>query len=111
MIPQKGNLITEFPVNAALPESFEILLQTKEILIERIVTNESFIAPGPWYDQEKDEWVVLLQGKAEIEFEGNETLTLLEGDFLLIPAHKRHRVLSVSKTPPCIWLAIHGKLK
>jgi cupin 2 domain-containing protein len=111
MYPLTGNLITDLPINADDPESFETLINTEEILIERIVTNQSFSAPGNWYNQERDEWVLLLQGRAKIEFEKKEMHSLEKGDFLFIPAYKRHRVNVVSKSPNCIWLAIHGKLK
>ncbi|MDS4068774.1 MAG: cupin, partial [Candidatus Competibacter sp.] len=29
------------------------------------------------------------------------------GDYLWIPAHRRHRVEWTSENPPAIWLALH----
>ena len=106
-----GNIFSDPLVNKNTPESFELLVATDDLLIERIVTGETFTTPGQWYDQDKDEWVVLMQGRAELEFEDNEVIGLNRGDYIFIPAHKRHRVKEVSKSPHCIWLAIHGNLK
>ena len=64
-----------------------------------------------WYDQARDEWVMLVQGKATIEFPENEHIELIKGDYLMIPANVKHRVLKTSKKPDCIWLALHGKMK
>jgi cupin 2 domain-containing protein len=111
MQPSTGNIFSDPLVNKSIPESFESLVITDDLLVERIVTGETFTTPGQWYDQDKDEWVVLMQGQAEMEFEDNEVLGLNRGDYIFIPAHKRHRVKAVSKSPNCIWLAIHGNLK
>jgi cupin 2 domain-containing protein len=94
---------------AALPspeagEDFLTLLRRPGLHIERIVSS-----PRPastLYDQDGDEWVVLLQGEATLELDG-EPLTLRAGDHLLIPAHLPHRVLATSASPRCIWLAVH----
>lgn len=59
--------------------------------------------PGEWYDQEEDEWVVLLEGEAQLEIEGT-TLTLTRGDHLMIPKHTLHRVISTSRD--ALWLAV-----
>ncbi len=92
-------------------ESFETLLELENVLIEKIITHGELRSPGKWYDQEKDEWVMLVQGKATIEFPENEHIELRKGDYLLIPAHVKHRVSKTSNNPDCIWLALHGKLK
>jgi len=92
-------------------EVFETLLKTGDLLVERIISHGQATATGEWYDQDQDEWVVLLTGKASIRFSPGEIIELLPGDYLFIPAHQRHRVESASADPECIWLAIHGKLK
>jgi cupin 2 domain-containing protein len=107
----KGNLFSDSPIDADLPESFEILVQTPQLLVERIITNPGFSAPGQWFDQDKDEWVILLQGNAELEMKDEEIIRLNAGDYLLIPSHKIHRIKSVSKQPSCIWLGIHALIK
>ncbi len=65
---------------------------------------------GKRYDQDRDEWVVLIQGEAELQYENGEKLRLIAGDHVLIPAHVRHRVAFTSKEPPCIWIAVFGDL-
>ncbi len=98
-----------FHIPSQLPEQelFEALLQTKDILIERIISTGQSTPPGQWYDQETDEWVILLQGKAQLSYEDSRTVDLLPGDYLLLKAHEKHRVEATSNNPVCIWLAIH----
>ncbi len=91
-------------------EIFESLLKTQDILIERIISTGQTTPEGEWYDQERDEWVLLLQGKSTIQFEDAGLIDLKPGDYLFIPAHQRHRVVFTQQEPPCIWLAIHGCL-
>jgi len=91
-------------------ERFDDILRTDDLLIERIVSTGQATPEGEWYDQEKDEWVILLQGRATLRFESGQTTHLSPGDHLLIPAHCRHRVEKTSVNPPCVWIAVHGKL-
>lgn len=91
-------------------ELVEILAGGPGITIERIVSSGQASPPGFWYDQERDEWVALLQGSAVLEYADGMSLHLRAGDALLIPAHERHRVAWTSADPPCIWLAVHGAL-
>lgn len=80
-------------------ELVEILLQNKNVRIERIVSK---CHTTDWYDQDEDEWIVLLTGEAEIELE-NDTISLTAGDTMFIPKHKKHRVV---KTTECVWLCV-----
>jgi cupin 2 domain-containing protein len=91
-------------------ELFEEILRTDDLLIERIVSTGQATPEGEWYDQATDEWVILVQGKARLRFEHGEVIDLSAGDYLLIPAHRRHRVEHTSSHPPCLWLAVHGRL-
>ncbi|HRW13172.1 MAG TPA: cupin domain-containing protein [Syntrophomonas sp.] len=91
-------------------EIFEALLLDCGILIERIISCGQVTPAHQWYDQERDEWVLLLQGGAKIGFEDSREQILAPGDWLLIPAHTRHRVTYTSAEPPCIWLAVHAQL-
>lgn len=88
-------------------EIFEPLIETDQILIERIVSTGQTTPEGEWYDQPRDEWVLLLQGEAQLMYEDGSAIDLKAGDYLLIPAHQRHRVSYTSSDPACIWLAIH----
>lgn len=91
-------------------EVFEALLPDQGVLIERIISCGQVAPENQWYEQERDEWVVLLQGRAEIGWEDGRMQKLNAGDWLLIPAHERHQVTYTSSDPPCIWLAVHARL-
>ena len=101
-----------FDLPNPLPESevFIDLIPDRGVKIERIVSRGQNSPEGQWYDQDRDEWVVLIQGEAVLEYEGGEKLRLGAGDHVLIPAHCRHRVDFTSRTPPCIWVAVFGTL-
>ena len=100
------NLFSELP--GELPEELvESLLDTGAVRIERIVSNGHRSADDFWYDQEQDEWVILLNGRARIEFLNGEITELKPGDYLHIPAHKKHRVDWTDPSLATIWLAIH----
>ena len=57
-------------------------------------------------DQEHDEWVVVLEGGAVLEIDGEER-TMVRGDWLLLPARVPHRVLSTQIGTS--WLAVRGQ--
>lgn len=88
-------------------EVFEDLFKNPNLKIERIVSNGQTTESGKWYEQETSEWVVLLQGQAKLQYEDSREIILKAGDYVLIPAMKKHRVSYTSTEPPCIWLAIH----
>lgn len=92
-------------------ELIETILEQGDFKVERIVTIKPYEKPGEWYDQEQDEWVLLLQGTASLEFENKEIIKLNSGDYIFIPAHKKHRINHSSSKPQCIWLAIFGNIK
>jgi cupin 2 domain-containing protein len=77
-------------------ECFEDLLLTPALRVERIISAGQVTPPGLWCDQVCDEWVLLLQGKATVEYESGGLQTLSAGDYLLILAHQRHRVTFTS---------------
>lgn len=103
---KKQNIFECLPANNA-GEVFEPLIETEGLKIERIVSQGHTTPEGTWYDQLQNEWVMLLQGEAKIEFENNEEVSLVKGDSVLLPAHTRHRVSWTHPTQPSIWLAIH----
>jgi cupin 2 domain-containing protein len=103
---EKQNLFQAIP--AQLPqELFETLLQRDGLRLERIVSRGHTTPPGEWYDQEWDEWVCLLSGSATLQFAGGESNQLTPGDYLLIPAHCRHRVTASDERQESVWLALH----
>jgi len=102
-----GNLFAAVagPLDAEL---IEILARGGECRLERIVSRGHSTPPGEWYDQEWDEWVVLLRGAAALRFaDGGAPMDMKPGDFVLIPAHDRHRVESTSADEDTVWLALH----
>jgi cupin 2 domain-containing protein len=100
------NLFKDIPTN--LPEEFFTqLLENKNVRIERIVSEGHGTPAGEWHDQLQNEWVIVLQGEAMIEYENAERQTLNVGDFLFIPAHTRHRVSWTTAEQQTVWLAIH----
>jgi len=93
-----------------IPESFsdeltDVLLHNKKITIERIVSNGQTSPSTGWYDQTRNEWVVVLTGEAIIEFE-DKKVNLQSGSYLNIPAHTKHKVSWTAPDQETIWLAI-----
>ncbi|MHC1774438.1 MAG: cupin domain-containing protein [Lentimicrobium sp.] len=88
-------------------EVFETLVEGSA-KIERIISHGQITPENEWFDQDNDEWVILLQGQATILIEDIGEMYLLAGSYLLIPAHHKHRVTYTSESPACIWLAVHG---
>ena len=101
------NLFAEIP--AALPsEVVKRLVDARGVRIERIISYGHASPPEFWYDQERPEWVALLCGAARIRFEGDEQVVdMRPGDFLTIPAHRRHRVEWTTPDELTVWLAVH----
>lgn len=99
-------LPVQLPQHAELHETL-LRQEGHGLLIERIVSTGQVSPPGFWYDQAQNEWVLLLQGRAVLEWDDGRSMALQQGDWLYIPAHTRHRVAWTSGDPPCIWLAVH----
>jgi len=101
------NIYTSVP-QSLKDEQFETLIHSPAVKIERIISDGQATAAGEWYDQQWNEWVILLKGSAGIRFEDeNDTITLNAGDYLFIKARRRHRVEWTSTEEKCIWLAVH----
>lgn len=91
-----------------LPDELcQTLLRKPNVRIERIVSKGHRSAEDFWYDQAQDEWVLLLQGRARLCFVDSAPVELDAGDYLLIPAHCRHRVDWTAPNLETVWLAIH----
>ncbi len=101
------NLYNRIP-DTMSEELFETLLEGARFQLERIVSSGQATPPGRWYDQDRNEWVVILSGRAGLLFEGETEITELHpGDYVLIPAHRRHRVEWTDSDEKTVWLALH----
>jgi len=102
-----NNLFSNIPDD--LPgELLETLLDAEAIRFERIVSHGHASPEGFWYDQQQQEWVIVLKGAARLQFEGDDdVLEMKPGDYVNIPAHKRHRVEWTIPDAPTVWLAVH----
>lgn len=99
--------VPEKPRQAGAPERFDpVLTGEGGLLVERIVSHGHVTPEGTWYEQERDEWVVVLEGEAALGYEDGSKLFLGKGNHAFLPKGVRHRVTYTSS--PCIWLAVHG---
>lgn len=94
-----------------IPDSFQeeltdVLVNNSNVRIKRIISKGHKSPENFWYDQDENEWVLLIKGSANIKFENDTLLRLTEGDYLNIPAHTKHRVEMTSGEGATIWLAI-----
>lgn len=101
-----ANIFRDVPGRAA-NEQVDALLSRPGLRIERIVSTGQASPPGFWYDQPQHEWVIVLRGAAGLLVEGETERPLGPGDFVLLPAHRRHRVVWTAADEPTIWLAVH----
>jgi cupin 2 domain-containing protein len=102
-----GNLFADISPQCA-EEQFTELVRAPAMRIERIVSHGQASPRGFWYDQDLAEWVLLLRGAAILVFEGElEPIRLNPGDYVLIPAHARHRVEWTDPQRPTVWLAVY----
>lgn len=90
-------------------EIFSKLYENSNCLIEKIISTGQVTKEGEWLKEDRDEFVILLQGESELIFESGEKFYLKKGDYLSIPSFTKHRVSYTSVDPKCIWLAIHTK--
>jgi cupin 2 domain-containing protein len=89
-------------------EIFDNLLVTKNFKVERIVSRGHSSPKDFWYDQEQNELVLVLKGHAILVFKDeNNQVELHSGDYINIPAHKKHRVKWTDPEQETVWLAIY----
>ena len=97
-----ANLPTELP-----EELVEVLAEDNHVRIERIISHGHTSPDGFWYDQQENEWVVLLKGRAKLLVHGDDQpIEMGPGDYVNIPAHKKHRVEWTTPDEPTVWLAV-----
>lgn len=86
-------------------EQFFDLIKDENVRIEKIVSNGQSSPKEFWYNQDENEFVIVLKGSAILEFE-DKKVTLNEGDFINISKHTKHRVEYTSKDEETVWLAV-----
>ena len=100
-------------------EVVRILTENENVKIEKIISTGQ---TTDWQESDKNEFVILIQGNAEIEYfenndykknimknqrnTNNKKLQLVRGDTVLINKGERHRVSYTSKEPCCVWICI-----
>ena len=99
------NLLKNIPKD--LPtELFETLVKTDNIRIERIVSKGHSSPEEGWYDQDQNEWVLVLKGAARLAFEDGSEVSMATGDYLEIAAHRKHRVVWTEPAVETVWLGV-----
>jgi cupin 2 domain-containing protein len=101
----KNNIFSDLPKSID-KEVFEDILTRGNIRIERIISHGHCSPESGWYDQEENEWVIMLSGSGTLLFEDERVIELKAGDYVLIPAHQRHKVIRTDAEQPTIWLAV-----
>ena len=96
-------------IPAELPEElFETICSTEYVKIERIVSKGHASPEGFWYDQDWNEFILVVQGSAGLQIEGQDDIVVLHaGDYLNIGSHVKHRVEWTDSSCETIWLAVH----
>ena len=101
-----GNLLSELPAPGD-DEVFTSLLERPGVRIERIVSHGQVTSAESPYEQDDDEWVMLVEGAARLWLDGTGEVELGRGNYLFIPAGVRHRVTWTRPGGPTVWLAMH----
>ena len=106
-ITEMGSLFEGIP--SELPEElFDTISSTDDVNIERIVSRGHASPEGFWYDQENNEFVLVVKGSAGLKLENEDDIVVLKaGDYFNIEAHVKHRVEWTDSTCETIWLAVH----
>ncbi len=88
-------------------EIFDEIISGEHFRLERIISDGQVSPAGFWYNQDQNEFVMLLSGAAKLIVEGGLTYNLKPGDYINLPAHKKHRVEWTDPDRKTIWLALH----
>lgn len=101
---KKYNIFEEIIIDKNEEKFFEIF-KNETIKIEKIVSNGQTSPQNFWYEQEENEFVLVLEGFAILQFEDKD-IELKKGDCLNIKAKQKHRVKFTSLDEPTIWFAV-----
>lgn len=103
-----ANILDSLPTDLTY-EYFEDIIRSSSVRIERIVSRGHTSPETGWYDQEENEWVMVIRGRAILEFENGARHDLAAGDYINIPAHARHKVAWTDPDELTVWLAVFYK--
>lgn len=104
--PAVANLFAKLPP-AKRAEAFTELMSAKRVRVERIVSRGQATPTDAPMVQDHDEWVILLQGEAELRIETSVEIVLRPGDHVTIAAGQKHWVTRTTVDPATVWLAVH----
>jgi cupin 2 domain-containing protein len=86
-------------------EVVQTVIRAADVRIERIISHGHASPADVWYDQPQHEWVIVLKGAARLQFEDG-MVEMKVGDFINIPAFKKHRVDWTTPGEPTVWLGV-----
>ena len=87
-------------------EVVDLLAKSEHVRVERIVSKGHTAPVSGWYDQDENEWVIVLKGNAVISFENGGETNLEAGSHINIPAHSKHRVKWTDPEIETVWLTV-----
>lgn len=108
-----GNIFAALPAGSLAEELVSEILTQPDVRIERIVSTGQSSPSDFWYDQDWNEWVILISGGARLLFEKEpfedepEVRSLVRGDYIYIAAHRRHRIVWTDPQQATVWVAVH----
>ncbi len=105
---EKTNIFDNIPIDKKNEIFFEIL-HSKNVKIEKIVSNGQKTPKNFWYNQDKNEFVIILEGFSKLEIKEDgiiKEIELNKGDYIDIKANVEHRVSYTCEENPTIWLVV-----
>lgn len=100
-----SNIYSDVP--SSIPdEIFNDIITTENVRIERIISHGHSSPEQGWYDQDENEWIMVLEGQGVIEVEDGRVVTLSKGDYINIAAREKHKVVGTDRDVVTIWLAV-----
>ena len=102
---RRGNLRSGIPAELS-QELCTPLTLAPGVRIERIVSRGHVTAADDWYDQDQHEFVLVVDGAARLELAELGVIAMGPGDWLVIPARQRHRVVWTDGERDTVWLTV-----
>lgn len=100
-----NNIFSDLPQSLE-QEVFEEIVNSGPVRIERIISHGHSSPETGWYQQDENEWVIVLSGTGTLRLDNGEDIELGPGDYHLIPAQQAHKVIRTAADEPTIWLAV-----